>query len=339
MLLVIYLFTNIYDKIKNYIKLNYRWLISYVIIFVILTYRLPIYIYIGGGIVDLNKRIDLKGNETGSYNMAYVKELHATIPTYLLSKIISTWDVESIDNIKLDEEDDLNSIELRDKLYLEEANNNAIINAYKLAGKSVTINDSSYKVIYKDLKSDTNIIVGDKLISVDNIKIGNNTEFKEYINKLEVNTKVNVLVERNNKEVNCYAKVISLNNQKAMGLYLVNMYDYEVNPPINLSFKSNESGPSAGFMLSLAIYDKLVSDDLTKGRKIVGTGTIDINGKIGEIGGVKYKLIGAVKNKADIFFVPSGNYQEAISVKNKFNYKIDVVKVDTLTDAIEYLKK
>jgi PDZ domain-containing protein len=72
---------------------------------------------------------------------------------------------------------------------------------------------------------------------------------------------------------------------------------------------------------------------------IVGTGTIDIDGKVGEIGGVKYKLKGAIKNDADIFFVPNGkNYEEAIKLKKKHGYDIKIVGVSTLDDAISYLE-
>ena len=334
---MIKLFVKIYDDIKKFIKDNLRELIVYVMVLIVLTMHLPYYIYIGGGIIDLDKRIDLKGNESGSYNMAYVSEMHATIPKYLLSFIMPTWNLESTNSYKIDDSEDNSNIDVREKLYLDEANNNAIINAYKLAGKKVDIKDSSYKVIYVSDKSDTNVKVGDKLVSVNGVKINNNKEYKEYLKTLDINTKLDIVVIRDNKEKHCYAKLIELNNEKIIGLYLVNIYDYEVDPKINLNFKWNESGPSAGFMLSLAIYDKLVPEDLTKGRKIVGTGTIDINGNVGEIGGVKYKLMGAVNNKADIFFVPSGNYEEAISTKEKNNYKINIVKVDTLSEAINYL--
>ena len=332
------MFTKIYDKMIKFIKNNYKELIVYIILFIILTFKLPYYIFVGGGIVDLNDRIDLEGNEKGSYNLAYVKEIHATIPTYLLSFIIESWDLESINDSKIDDSEDSKSIDLREKIYLEEANNNAIINAYRLANRDIKINDSSYKVIYISDKSDTNIQIGDKLISVNGVLINNNTEYKEYLKSLDIGSNLDVLVERDGKEKNCYAKLIDYEGEKIIGLYLANIYDYTVNPKINLNFKWNESGPSGGFMLSLAIYDRLVDDDLTKGRKIVGTGTIDMNGNVGEIGGVKYKIMGAAKNKADIFFVPSGNYEEAMETKDKFKYDINIIKVDNLKDAIEYLK-
>ena len=333
------MFNNVYEKIKSFIKNNYKEIIVYIILLFVLTYPLPYYIYIGGGTIDLGKRVELEGNEKGSYNMAYVSQINATIPTYLLSFIIPKWDLESIKTASFDETENKSDILKREKLYLEEANNHAIINAYKLSGSDITIKSSHYKVIYISRESDTDIEVGDTLISVNGIFISNNTEYKEYLNSLNVGDKLQVKVKREDKEVDCYAKLIELEGEKIIGLYLVNLYDYEVNPPIELKFKWNESGPSGGFMLSLAIYDRLVDDDLTKGRKIVGTGTIDANGNVGEIGGVRYKLMGAVKEKADIFFVPSNNYEEAINTKKEFNYKINIVKVETLTDAINYLKE
>ena len=48
--------------------------------------------------------------------------------------------------------------------------------------------------------------------------------------------------------------------------------------------------------------------------------------------------MGAAKNHMDIAFVPSDNYEEAISTKEKYNYDIEIVKIDTFDEAIEYLK-
>ena len=93
-------------------------------------------------------------------------------------------------------------------------------------------------------------------------------------------------------------------------------------------------------MLSLAIYDYLTNEDIARNRKIVGTGTIDSDGKVGSIGGVKYKLKGAVKNKADIFIVPDGeNYEEVMKLVNENNYNIKIIKAITLDNVIEELKK
>ena len=93
-------------------------------------------------------------------------------------------------------------------------------------------------------------------------------------------------------------------------------------------------------MIALTIYSNLNKIDLTNGKKIAGTGTIDIDGNVGEISGVKYKLMGAVKEKADIFLVPKGNnYKEAKKIKKEKGYTIDIVPIETFEEALKYLKK
>ena len=93
-------------------------------------------------------------------------------------------------------------------------------------------------------------------------------------------------------------------------------------------------------MLTLDIYNKLTKKDITKGRKIVGTGTINSDGTVGEIGGVKYKLMGAVKSHADIFLVPQGsNYQEAIKEAKKKKYHIQILGVKNFQDALNQLNQ
>ena len=92
-------------------------------------------------------------------------------------------------------------------------------------------------------------------------------------------------------------------------------------------------------MNALAIYNALVEEDITKGKKIIGTGTIERDGTVGDIGGVKYKLLGASRKKADIFLVPEKNYDEAIQVKNDQDLDIRIISVRTLEEAIAAISK
>ena len=91
--------------------------------------------------------------------------------------------------------------------------------------------------------------------------------------------------------------------------------------------------------MALSIYDYLTEKDITNNLNIVGTGTIDEEGNVGEIGGVKYKIKAAAKNKADVFFVPKGNYEEAINVKNANNLDIKIISISNITEAINYLMR
>ena len=92
-------------------------------------------------------------------------------------------------------------------------------------------------------------------------------------------------------------------------------------------------------MLTLTIYNAISGEDLIKGRNIAGTGTINLDGTVGEIDGVKYKLMGAVKVNADIFIAPSGdNYEECVKLKRDNKYKIKIIGVSTIEEAIEKLE-
>ena len=91
-------------------------------------------------------------------------------------------------------------------------------------------------------------------------------------------------------------------------------------------------------MCALEIYNKVTKDDLTKGKVIAGTGTIDDNGNVGAISGVKYKIRGAAKKKASVFIVPTEKYKEAKEEIEKNNYDIILIEADNLHDVIEALK-
>lgn len=94
-------------------------------------------------------------------------------------------------------------------------------------------------------------------------------------------------------------------------------------------------GPSAGLMFSLGIVDKITPDDLTGGRFIAGTGTIDETGAVGGISGIPLKMIGARSEGATVFLVPGANCSEA---KSSAPAGLQLVKVDTLTDAVNALQ-
>jgi Lon-like protease len=94
-------------------------------------------------------------------------------------------------------------------------------------------------------------------------------------------------------------------------------------------------GPSAGLIFALAIVDKLTPGELTHGQTVAGTGEIDVNGNIGLIGGISFKLIAARDAGATTFLVPADNCAEA---KADAPDGLRLVKVDTLTSAVRALK-
>lgn len=328
-----------YDKIIKFIKEEYKFLIFACIVLFLGFFHLPYNIYVGGGTINLENRLEVENEKklSGSFNLSYVKTVHATIPTYLLSYVFD-WERENINDTKIDENDNIDDIWTREQLYLQEANDNAIISAYRTSNSKINIKKEILKVLYIDKNGKTDLKIGDILLSVNNVPLKEFSDIKEIINDFNVGDKINVTYKRNDKEYNGYFILQNIGNEKKAGLYLIKLFDYDVEKKVKLKFNDSEGGPSGGFMTALAIYSKLTGD-ITNGMKIVGTGTIDSDGNVGKIGGVTYKLKGAVNDKAAIFFVPEANYEEALKYKNEKGYDIKLIKVKTLMDAIDYLEK
>jgi PDZ domain-containing protein len=75
--------------------------------------------------------------------------------------------------------------------------------------------------------------------------------------------------------------------------------------PIDLQISSGDiGGPSAGLMWAIGLYELLTPGDLTDGRTIAGTGTIDTEGNVGPIGGIEDKVVAAERAGADVVLAP-----------------------------------
>lgn len=90
-------------------------------------------------------------------------------------------------------------------------------------------------------------------------------------------------------------------------------------------------GPSAGLAFTLGVIDSLTVGELTGGRKVAATGTIELNGEVGDVGAVTQKTAAVRAAGADVFLVPPGEYEEA---KDHAGPKLKIVKVATLDDAL-----
>jgi len=332
------MFTKLYETILKYIKKEYKFLITLLIILLISTIKLPYYIDMPGGIINISDRvsIDEKTNLTGTLNFAYVSETRATIPTYILSKLNKDWDIIKKEEVVLKNETEQES-KFRDQLSLKEAISNALYRGFKESGEDFQIINNKIYITYVYEQAKTNLKIGDQILKINEKEIKTKEDLK-FVNNYEVGTKLEIQVLNNKKEYTRNAEIIELDNKKIIGVGIKEIFDIESNHNINISYEARESGPSGGMMMALTVYSHITNQDLTKGKKIVGTGTIDKEGNVGEIGGVKYKLIGAVKNQADIFIVPQKNYEEAQKIKEERNYNIKIVEVKTLKETIDILK-
>lgn len=97
----------------------------------------------------------------------------------------------------------------------------------------------------------------------------------------------------------------------------------------------NINGSSVGLTYATYYYLKLNNYELKE--PVAMTGTIDSDGNVGPIEGIREKIIGANKAHAKYVFVPERNYADAMATKKEFGYKLDIYPVKSLADTVNYL--
>ena len=127
--------------------------------------------------------------------------------------------------------------------------------------------------------------------------------------------------------------VASPDGQARIGVQL-QTNDLKYDFPVDVSIETGlVGGPSAGLAFTLALIDDLTDGELTGGRNVAVTGTIDADGNVGQVGGVAQKTVTARKAGAIAFLVPPEEEKEA----KTFAGKMQIIPVKTLADALTAL--
>jgi len=108
--------------------------------------------------------------------------------------------------------------------------------------------------------------------------------------------------------------------------------------PINVSIDpGNIGGPSAGLAFTLGIIDDLTSGELTGGKTIAVTGTINPDGSVGDVGGVAQKSVAVRDAGAVAFIVPQVELKTAEAHVGPHVKVIAVTDLEQALDALQSL--
>ncbi len=102
--------------------------------------------------------------------------------------------------------------------------------------------------------------------------------------------------------------------------------------PFDVTIDSGSiGGSSAGLAFTLGVLDTLTPGELTGGHKVAVTGTIELDGQIGDVGGVAQKTSAVRSAGARLFLVPPGEFEEA---RSHAGGALKVMKVSNLDEAL-----
>lgn len=311
-----------------------------------------------GGLNEVGKviSVDEGYNQTGTFNTVSVYSVEK-IPllTYMIGKLDKIVTVEETSElVQMTDAESVTSGRIQKNVSI----NNAIILAYKTAGKEISTNYHGLIIhtVYNDVTYDVEI--GDVITKYNGENVTNENDFRtQIIDDVRNNRDIKLTIYRNGEYHEVNYEPIWTNNHKSFYIG-ISYYDYytineeETNPKFTLN-KANTLGPSGGLMQALSVYNAITENDITQGLKIAGTGTIDINGDVGPIGGIYQKVFTAYFSKANVFFVPveldesgeiikteGSNYVEALKAYEVLGKpeSMAFIPVATFSDAVEYLE-
>lgn len=339
---------------------SYKWLIAGVLAFVTVLfgifYPLPYYIEMPGGAYDIrsvlqvNNKRDEKG---GAYQFVAVTLSPATPVQLLYAWLTPFTDVTSLQETTggVSNED----FERINQFYMETSQNTAIYQALKLAGKDSQLQFKGVYVLEVSPKSTfkNSLHLADTVTGINGRSFESSAELIDSVSNLKLGDKVTVQYVSLGEQKSATGKIIKLDNGKnGIGIGLADHTEMTSDVPIQFS-TDGVGGPSAGLMFTLDIYTQLADPDLRQNRMIAGTGTIEADGSVGDVGGVDKKVVSAAKSGAEIFFVPNNpvtkevkdaspnamsNYEEAKKAAKALSTTMKIAPVKTAKEAIDYLK-
>ena len=183
--------------------------------------------------------------------------------------------------------------------------------------------------VAKNKPSSGKLVAGDYVTSVNGIAVKSVDHLRELVNEFDAKTALNISVLRDGENLSFdITPIKNTDDRWVLGIFVGTKFDFPVNVKLQLS---DIGGPSGGTMFALGIYDRLTPGELTGGQHIAGTGTIDANGTVGAIGGIRQKLYGAQRAGAKFFLAPAENCNEVVG---HIPAGLQVFSIKTFNDAV-----
>jgi PDZ domain-containing protein len=192
---------------------------------------------------------------------------------------------------------------------MEESQQDSVAIVLKKLGYEVPSNIYISEVS-KNKPSSGKLVAGDFVVGINGVEPTSIDNLRAMIGEYDSTNPLKVSVLREGKSLVYEINPVKNDDGKfVLGILVGTKYDFPVK--VNLQV-SDIGGPSGGMMFALGIYDQLTPGALTGGKNIAGTGTVNAEGTVGPIGGIRQKMYGAQRSGATHFLAPIDNCSEVV---------------------------
>ncbi len=290
--------------------------------------------------------IDTEYDSGDIFTIGIYNHYRVSLFQYLIAKLSNDVQIDPYDPLTdLSEEDDYQ----RGVIMKEISITNALIVAYEAAQlKDPTILFSKefegIKVSWVSGQSNTNLKVGDIITQINGTLITDLAHFLSLRDAILEDAVFSLNVVREETEIILSARKTAYPDDEGLTVFRLGIEAlpyYQITdafPGYELSNDLNSIGGSGGAMLALSIYNSLLPDDITGGKTIAGTGTIAVDGTVGDIGGVSQKIATAALYGVSYFFVNPEDYDEALAKYQTISPNFELVRVTAFSEIIAYLE-
>ena len=225
-------------------------------------------------------------------------------------------------------------VEETGKAQMTASQDSAVIAALVETGKAGAMHLTVTEVT--EQQTSTEIQAGDVLETItpqggQTTTLASFSQLRELMTTIPEGTRVTLGVRRGEQKASAALTTIAP-QEGTTGSLLGLSLKISVDSPVEATFGlSDVGGPSAGMMFALGVVDEITPGSLTGGKDISGTGTIDMTGQVGPIGGIQQKMAGARESGSTFFLAPASNCNE---VKGHEPKDMQVFAVNTLHEAV-----
>jgi PDZ domain-containing protein len=311
-------------------------LMGAIIVALLVAIKTPYLILVPGTAEDVLGMIYFQGkplHPTGHLYLTTVYVSRADLLLYLYGLLDPNAKLVKMQGVSQKEENQIETMMMQESLLSAEEV------ALKKAGYPVKLQGTGVKIlqVLKQSLAQGILKSGEVILAINHHAVYFVHDLISYLNTQKPGFLATLLVEDGGVKKIVQVKTIPAPNGKGARLgILVASNGLKLESPVKIKIHVQDiEGSSAGLMFALGTYDLLKGGNLLHGLSVAGTGTIDVQGNVGPIEGIRQKMIAAKKAGAKYFFCPVENYSEA----EKNEEGLVVAPVKNFDEALADLKK